>query len=414
MANNPYVNKFVFGNEVKFDLSGDDVQASDVRSGVKFHLPSGEPAVGTASGGGGNPVAEEKTVNFIDYDGTIRYSYTAAEFGQLSALPANPTHTGRIAQGWNWTLAQINAQLAACPGAPVWVGQQYTTSDGKTHIHVEFPADTPASRRTFNLRFRQTVAYGVEVDWGDGSTPESHGDTSQSLDHTYADPGEYDITLDAVDGALYFIYAIGKTDDISRNRTRITDIAFGDNVTSIGEQALYGLFGHFTMSVPSGVAFSGYYMCGSAYALSALIIPSGTTSVAERLCRYCFALSVVSVPSGVTTIGPNAFFENHGLRSITIPNGVTIIGANAFDSCYGLLSIDIPSSVTSIGDSAFSRCAGVGAFHIRATTPPTLGSSVFSGIASDCVIYVPSASVNAYKSATNWSSYASYIQAEPS
>lgn len=397
---------------VWMDATQATATAADIMAPKTAMLANGVMTTGTGTGGG-NPVAPEKLVNFIDYDGAIRYSYTAAEFAELTELPANPTHDGRVAQGWNWTLAQINAQIAACPGGPIWVGQQYTTSDGKTHIHIEFPANTPASCMTFNLRFRQTVAHGVEVDWGDGGTPESHSDTSQSLDHTYAAPGEYDITLDAVDGALYFIYAIGKTDDIVRNRARITDIAFGDNVTSVGEQALYDLFGHFTVSIPSGVDINGYYLAGSSYGLSALTIPTGTTTVAERICRYCYGLSAVSIPSGATSIGANAFYENMGLRSVTIPNGMTSIGASAFNSCPGLLAMSIPASVTSIGDSAFSGCTGMGAYHFYATTPPTLGSSVFSSIPSDCVIYVPSSAVNTYKSATNWSAYAGYIQGEP-
>lgn len=53
MAVNEYVNKVVYGSNTLIDLSGDDVQASDVRSGVRFHLPSGEPSTGTASSGGG-------------------------------------------------------------------------------------------------------------------------------------------------------------------------------------------------------------------------------------------------------------------------------------------------------------------------------------------------------------------------
>ncbi|MBR7042325.1 MAG: hypothetical protein IKI04_02365 [Bacilli bacterium] len=49
----------------------------------------------------------EKDVNFIDYDGTILYSYTAQEAQALTELPANPTHTGLTSHGWNWTLAEI-------------------------------------------------------------------------------------------------------------------------------------------------------------------------------------------------------------------------------------------------------------------------------------------------------------------
>ncbi len=43
------------------------------------------------------------------------------------------------------------------------------------------------------------------------------------------------------------------------------------------------------------------------------------------------------------------------------------------------------------------------------TTPPTLGTSAFYNINSICKIYVPDASVTAYKSATNWNTYADYI-----
>lgn len=50
------------------------------------------------SGGGG---ASENAVNFIDYDGTIVQSYSAADFANLSAMPENPYHAGLTAQGWN-------------------------------------------------------------------------------------------------------------------------------------------------------------------------------------------------------------------------------------------------------------------------------------------------------------------------
>lgn len=42
-------NKVVYGNETLIDLTQDTVSASDVRSGVAFHLPSGAATTGTAS-----------------------------------------------------------------------------------------------------------------------------------------------------------------------------------------------------------------------------------------------------------------------------------------------------------------------------------------------------------------------------
>lgn len=44
---NEYINKVVYGNQTLIDLTGDDVLASDVLTGKKFHLPSGAQGTGT-------------------------------------------------------------------------------------------------------------------------------------------------------------------------------------------------------------------------------------------------------------------------------------------------------------------------------------------------------------------------------
>lgn len=49
MAQNQYKNKVIYGGQVLIDLTGDDVKRSDVLSGMKFHLPSGEPTTGTCT-----------------------------------------------------------------------------------------------------------------------------------------------------------------------------------------------------------------------------------------------------------------------------------------------------------------------------------------------------------------------------
>jgi len=56
---------------------------------------------------------------------------------------------------------------------------------------------------------------------------------------------------------------------------------------------------------------------------------------------------------------------------------------------------------------AFSNCSGLTGMTINATTPPTLGNSVFAN--TNFPIYVPAGSVEAYKTA--WSEYADRIQA---
>ena len=113
-----------------------------------------------------------------------------------------------------------------------------------------------------------------------------------------------------------------------------------------------------------------------------------------------------------TSINNYAFENCSSLTSVTIPNGVTSIGNHAFDGCYGLTNIVIPSNVTNLGELTFYNCGHLESFTVMATTPPSM-NSIFGGEMSTPTIYVPSASVNDYKAATNWSTYASDIEPIP-
>jgi len=65
MANNPYVNKVVYGNQTVMDISDTDASPSEVLSGKKFYLGSGSPAIGTAIGG----VPEEELRDTVGWTG---------------------------------------------------------------------------------------------------------------------------------------------------------------------------------------------------------------------------------------------------------------------------------------------------------------------------------------------------------
>lgn len=146
--------------------------------------------------------------------------------------------------------------------------------------------------------------------------------------------------------------------------------------------------------------------------LTSAAIKSGVTSISDSVFKHCSNLSSIEIPNSVTSIGNEAFYFCSSLSSIVIPNSVTSIGNNAFRYCSSISSIEIPDSVTSIGIEAFRYCSRLSSITVNAATPPTLGRNVFNNT-NDCPIYVPSASVDAYKSATNWSTYASRIQAIP-
>lgn len=126
----------------------------------------------------------------------------------------------------------------------------------------------------------------------------------------------------------------------------------------------------------------------------------------------CGSLTELTIPNSVTSIGDAAFQNCSSLTSVTIPNSVTSIGLQAFNNCSSLTSVTIGGGVTSIGGRAFRYCSSLTSVTIEATTPPTLGSTIFYK-ANNVIIYVPADSVNAYQSASGWSTYASRIQAIP-
>ena len=100
------------------------------------------------------------------------------------------------------------------------------------------------------------------------------------------------------------------------------------------------------------------------------------------------------------------------ITTLNIPEGTTKIGEYAFQNCTKLTSVTIGNSVTKIYNYAFDSCSGLTSVTIQATTPPSLGSGAFSNT-NKCPIYVPAESVDAYKTATNWKTYASRIQPIP-
>ena len=190
----------------------------------------------------------------------------------------------------------------------------------------------------------------------------------------------------------------------------LTSVTIPDSVTTIGGWAFENCTSLASITIPDSVTDISNDVFNGCSSLASITIPSGVTSLYQGVFLDCTSLTSVTIGNGVINIY-NVVFENcTSLTSITIPDSVTYIGISTFGFCSSLTGITIPDSVTSIDSYAFKYCTGLTSVTVNATTPPTLGSQSFDNT-NNCPIYVPAESLNAYKTASGWSTYASRIYA---
>jgi len=216
--------------------------------------------------------------------------------------------------------------------------------------------------------------------------------------------GKYKLTLsngDVISAACDGTSAITRNEISAYSQTCVSAVV-GDCVTTISTNA----FSHFhslsSVTISDSVVniYSSFSSCDS------------LTSIGEK-----GSGASIELPTGLTTIEDSTFDYCTGLTSVTIPSSITSIGYAAFGDCTSLPSIDIPSSVISIDGYAFANCTNLQSVTVNATVPPSSNGATSNWNAfnytNDCPIYVPSGSVNAYKSASGWASYSSRITCIP-
>jgi len=217
------------------------------------------------------------------------------------------------------------------------------------------------------------------------------------------------------------------------NGSELTDITIPSDITEIKNYTFYNNDSLTSVIIPDSVTLIG----GSAFcgcdSLTSVTIGNGVTSIGEYAFNGCDSLTSVTIGNSVTSIGNLAFCNCTSLVSVTIGNSVTSIGGLAFKGCTSLTAIAFPDATKTIGGEAFYNCAtlekiemGSGmktisadAFwgcyllkeiYCKAATPPTGHANMFVCAVLDAKIYVPTASVEAYKAAQYWSDYADYIE----
>lgn len=222
-----------------------------------------------------------------------------------------------------------------------------------------------------------------------------------------------------------------------RYPTRLTSIAFPENLSEIGEDAFHGA-GLVKITFPEKVTSIGSeafrnctnlttvegfenlklstvsnHIFGDCKVLSSIKIPDTVTTIEIGAFSGCKSLTTIAIPERVTSIGGSAFndCENltsvegfdklnissigsytfcgcKNLSSITLPNTVKKIDTYAFWQCSALSTITIPENVTSIGFHAFDTCSGL-ATVVLPKNVPSIGEGAFYGNNENLKIQYP-------------------------
>lgn len=232
-------------------------------------------------------------------------------------------------------------------------------TDGNTHLFINFPDGTPSNRLFFELSFDSGVP--IHVDWGDGTVEDIT--RTGTTRHTYEAAGTYDISLSAA------------------QEYRFASSNFGSN--AYARTRLIGAWYDATNGRPTNIVLS-----------------SGNNRIKR-----------VHICKGAGLLVDNLF--GCPIEVLEFEEGETSFNAASLVNIYTLTKLVFPSTMASLsGSQAFSNLYGMSEYHFKQTTPPSVPASIFNNIPTDCKIYVPTASVDAYKAATTWSSYASKIVGE--
>ena len=305
----------------------------------------------------------------------------------------------------------------------------YVTADGWAQYKdmIVNPNPTPAVQ---NQIFYTSTDGAIVTPYNTSAFLDADDNALSIVSNVYED-GQGVITIDGE------LSKIGK--EAFYNCSNLTSINIPDTVTSIGSYAFRDCSGLTSIDIPDGVTLIEvclFQNCSSLMSvdipngvtlikggafigcikLASINIPDSVTSIEERVFEKCIGLTSINIPDSVTSIGFSAFFNCSGLTSVNISGSVTSIEEQTFYGCTSLTSIDIPEGVTSIGYGAFMDCYNLVRVNCSPIMPPAMEYdemnskyTQFDRVSTDCKIYVPTTSVDAYKAAEGWSSYADTI-----
>ena len=192
---------------------------------------------------------------------------------------------------------------------------------------------------------------------------------------------------------------------VFRGCESLTEAVIPDGVTTLGAETFSGCTSLAEITIPDGVTTIGSEAFSGCTSLAEITVPDAVTTIGNSAFSGCTKLAAVALGNGVSNIGDEAFSGCTALTEITLPNSVRLIGKSAFSGCSALEKATLGSSVRILSDWAFYGCEALAEMTVLATEPPMASANTFENVSRSIPVYVPKASLEAYRAANVWNEF---------
>ncbi len=213
---------------------------------------------------------------------------------------------------------------------------------------------------------------------------------------------------------------------VCKSCSNLKEVSFGAGVTSFAYGIIYNC-GALQSIVLRGEGTN--YVCLGNLLIdkrSHEIIAGGVASVttpdtvaryfAGKSFRYCTGLKTINFPNNIERIDNTVFDGCSSLTSIVLSDSIHSLGAGSFNECTALTDVVVGKSVPALKNNVFNNCIALKTVTIKRYEPTsgtpitkleTLTALPYQN--DGFVVKVPSAALEAYKTANNWNVFADKI-----
>lgn len=289
---------------------------------------------------------DDLVLQFIDYEGSIRYAYTYEDAQKLDALPPvmadTPTCTS---EGWNYSLAEIKDFLQKYPHFHLIVGAQYRVKDDT----VRFGYIADDDNRSPIYRVKTTD--GGSINWGDG-TIDNFSSGTAVLSHTYTANGLYNAVVSG-DIKLFYITPYNQADFLQTQSFHLKYLELPATLSVVNFSTMpTSTYPYFSEGFEYLIISKGITRIGiSANYITqddAADFGTGTTGIIQntRNALQGLQFKYVTIPDSVQCLGRAVFNRNTHLQKISIPYNlkeISSVQGRLFNTCTQLLYANFPN-----------------------------------------------------------------------